>query len=104
MKVFIVSPYSGDVEANVAYGKKCLLDSIKRLETPFAGHLFYTQVLDDANELDRKIGMKLGRDWMEECEVVAVYVDRGMSRGMVADIQYAMEGKMNITFRRLEVK
>ncbi len=104
MRVFIVSPYSGDVEANVEYGKKCLIDSIKRGETPFAGHLFYTQVLDDADSEQRRRGMEMGRDWMESCAFVAVYVDRGMSKGMVSDVHFAMEGKMNITFRRLEVK
>lgn len=102
MKVFIVSPYSGDVEANVAYGKKCLLDSIGRQETPFAGHLFYTQVLDDTNEVDRELGMKMGREWMADCEVVAVYVDRGMSKGMVADIEHAQDIDRGLVFRRLE--
>ncbi len=101
MKVFIVSPYSGDVEANVAYGKECLIDSIDRKETPFAGHLFYTQVLNDDDSEQRRRGMEMGRDWMESCAIVAVYVDRGMSKGMVSDVNFAMESNMNIIFRRL---
>ncbi len=80
MRVLIVSPYSGDVEANVAYGKECVADSIRRGETPFAGHLFYTLVLNDDDPEQRDLGMRMGREWMADCEVVAVYVDRGVSR------------------------
>ncbi len=102
MKVFIVSPYSGDVEANVAYGKKCVADSIQREETPFAGHLFYTQVLNDDDPEQRDLGMKMGREWMADCEVVAVYVDRGVSKGMIADIEHAQDIDRGLVFRRLE--
>ncbi len=102
MKVFIVSPYSGDVEANVVYGKECVAHSIKHGETPFAGHLFYTQVLNDDDPEQRHRGMEMGREWMVGCEVVAVYVDRGMSRGMVADVEYAIDKEMTLSFRRLE--
>ncbi len=102
MKVFIVSPYSGDVRANVVYGKRCLTDSIDRGETPFAGHLFYTQVLNDDDSEQRRRGMEMGREWMAECEAVAVYVDRGVSRGMIADIEHAQDIDRGIVFRRLE--
>ena len=44
-KTILESPYSGDVEKNIDYAKKCLKDSLERDECPFASHLLYTQVL-----------------------------------------------------------
>lgn len=41
--VVVESPYAGDVERNVAYAKRCVLDCLKRGEAPYASHLFFTQ-------------------------------------------------------------
>ena len=38
--VVIESPYAGDVEANVAYAKRCVLDCLRLGEAPYASHLF----------------------------------------------------------------
>ena len=40
-KTILESPYSGDVEKNIDYAKKCLRDSLERDECPFASHLLY---------------------------------------------------------------
>ena len=42
IKVIIESPYTGDVERNLEYARRCMRDSIKRGEAPFASHLLYT--------------------------------------------------------------
>lgn len=41
--VLLESPYAGDTERNVDYGRRCLRDSIMRGEAPMASHLLYTQ-------------------------------------------------------------
>ncbi|MFE5288119.1 hypothetical protein ACFRAQ_24390 [Nocardia sp. NPDC056611] len=61
--VIIESPYAGDVEANLAYARAALLDSLNRGEYPFASHLLYTQVLTDADADQRSHGIAAGLAW-----------------------------------------
>ena len=79
--VILESPYAGDVEANVAYARACLLDSLHRGEAPIASHLLHTQVLDDTAPEERALGPALSR---YPAVSTAFYVDRGWSRGMCA--------------------
>jgi hypothetical protein len=88
--VVIESPYRGNTswntEANLAYARECMRDSLSRGEAPFASHLLYTQVLDDAVPEDREIGIRAGQSWGRHAELTAVYADRGISEGMAAGI------------------
>lgn len=77
------SPYAGEVELNVAYARRCMVDSLRRGEAPFLSHLLYTQGLDDLVAEERKLGMEAGFAWGGVGEEVAFYVDRGISSGMV---------------------
>lgn len=88
--VYLASPFSGDVDANTAYARKCMKDSLMRGEAPFAPHLLYTQVLDDKNQHERTLGMRAGSEWMSGCDAFVAYVDRGWSRGMEAEIALAV--------------
>ena len=45
--VYIASPYSGDVERNVAFAKAACRYAMKQGVTPIASHLLYPQMLDD---------------------------------------------------------
>lgn len=84
--VVIESPYAAKngrtVEANLNYARACLLDSIRRGETPMASHLLYTQVLDDDDPGERALGMQLGFNFYEIASKVVFYVDYGESPGM----------------------
>lgn len=88
MIVVIESPYRDCMTRglnrleNYAYGKACLLDSLKRNESPFAGHLLYTEVLDDDEEWQRLTGIRAHLEYVEKCDLVAFYIDLGMSPGM----------------------
>lgn len=63
--VVIESPYTGDVEGNVAYAKRCVMDCLKRGEAPYASHLFFTQpgILDDLKPEERMRGILAGLAW-----------------------------------------
>ena len=80
--VVIESPYRGEVERNKAYLKLCFLDSIMRGEAPTASHKLYTDVLDDDDPNERKLGIDLGFAWVRAADLVAFYTDFGMSGGM----------------------
>ena len=102
--VVIESPYAGDVEANVAYAKRCVLDSLRRGEAPYASHLFFTQpgLLDDLKPEERRLGMESGFAWGEAASVVGVYVDRGISSGMREGIAAAARRGAHIEVRALD--
>lgn len=86
-RVIIESPYRGDIERNKAYLKVCMMDSISRGEAPSASHKLYTDVLDDDNEDERRLGIELGFAWLKAADLVAFYTDFGMSSGMLACLE-----------------
>ncbi|MFA5123017.1 hypothetical protein [Zavarzinia sp.] len=93
LRVIVESPYAAPtpegVEANVAYARKAMLDSLGRGEAPYASHLLFPQVLDDADADQRKRGIEAGLLWGEAAAITAVYVDRGISTGMLLGVQAA---------------
>lgn len=89
--VIIESPFAGEVERNKIYVKRCILDSLKRGEIPFASHAIYTQVLDDTIPEERKIGMDAGWGVIRYSEYSASYVDYGISGGMAEGIKIAQD-------------
>lgn len=104
--VIIESPYfvKGDEQAtqnNVLYARACMLDSLRRGESPFLSHLLYTQVIDDNNTADRDLGINAGLQWGKVAEVSIIYIDRGISPGMVKGIESAQKNGRKIYFRNL---
>jgi hypothetical protein len=98
--VFLISPFAGEIEANIIYGRRCMADCFARGEAAFAGHLLYTQpgVLRDEDPKERAMGIAAGHVWMELCDTAVVYLDRGLSKGMRADIErfLAINSSINI--------
>lgn len=100
IRVILESPYAGDVERNISYARKCLRDSLLRIESPIASHLLYTQdgVLDDNTPDERDLGIKAGLEWAAVAEKHVFYVDYGVSRGM----QFALDNTvLPFEFRRI---
>lgn len=102
-RVILESPYAGDIEANVAYARACVRDSVLRGEAPIASHLLFTQpdVLDDNDPAERQLGIDAGLAWRHVAHAAVVYVDRGISRGMSAGIEAAREAGLPVEFRSL---
>lgn len=103
-RVIIESPYGGteeEVEKNVEYARRCLLDSLKRGEAPIASHLLHTQVLDDNNPEERELGIKAGLAWVDIADASVFYIDLGMSKGMRKAYDFAEENGREIILRRL---
>lgn len=93
-RVVIESPYAGDVEGNVAYARAALRDCLLRGNAPIASHLLHTQVFDDLNPAERATGIAAGQAWIEVCDMVVAYVERGISPGMRTAFTVAkMHGK-----------
>lgn len=109
MKLTVIeSPYAGEIERNLRYVRACMSDALSRGEAPFASHALYTQdgVLDDAIPEERKAGINAGFEWGKHADIVAFYVDLGLSNGMLKAIEF-WTGRCNkgngpvIEFRRI---
>jgi len=99
--IILESPYAGNVTANLAYARACVLDSLHRGEAPFASHLLYTQMLDDTDSRQRTLGIKAGQAWLLKAEAVAVYTDLGISPGMKIGIVLAELLTRPIVYRKI---
>lgn len=102
--VIIESPYAGDVEANVVYARRCVRDSLLRGEAPIASHLLYTQpgILDDDIPSERQHGIDAGLAWRAVAQASAVYIDRGISKGMEYGISAARAAGLPVEYREIE--
>lgn len=101
--VIIESPYAGNIEANVEYARACVRDSLGRGEAPIASHLLYTQpgILGDDDREERRWGMKVGHAWIPKADVLAIYTDRGISKGMKRGRDIAIKHNISIEYRGL---
>lgn len=86
--VILESPYSGDITANTYYLQRCILDCLARGETPYASHQMLTDALVDADPEQRELGIQSGLEWHWHAHHGVVYVDRGISRGMVLGVRH----------------
>jgi len=100
-RVIIESPYSGNVEKNIKYAKKCLKDSLSRGESPIASHLLLTQVLDDTKPEDRQQGINAGLAWLEVADLHVFYCDLGLSKGMIYARSLSYQLGKEVEFRRI---
>lgn len=102
MRVIVESPFAGGF-ANVKYARECVKDCIYRGESPFASHLLYTQkgLLDDRLPDERAKGIDAALGWLEVADYVAVYMDLGVTPGMVVGIVRATKLGKQIRLRWL---
>src|SRR5580700_10138974 len=102
--VILESPYTGDVDGNVAYARACLRDSLSRGEAPIASHLLYTQpgILRDDVPQERQWGIDAGLAWRAVAEACVVYTDRGISKGMEYGIASARAAGLPVEIRTIE--
>ena len=97
--VYLASPLSGDIDANQAYARLAMRDSLSRGEAPFVPHILYTQVLNDTEPADREAGMTAGTAWLLRADALVAYVDRGISDG--AEMDAARAAGIVVEERRL---
>lgn len=102
-RVIVESPYAGDVELNTRYARACMADCLRRGEAPLASHLLYTQpgVLDDNKPEERALGMEAGWEWMDVADLVVVYTDLGVSKGMDAGVARGLSLGRPVEYRTL---
>lgn len=101
-RVVILSPYRGDIPKNLEYLRRCLNDSVRRHEAPFASHILYPIVLNDSIPEQRSKGFECEAAWLGAADAVVVYDDLGISTGMALTIKKAEELNIEVAFRSLK--
>ena len=103
--VIVESPFAAGngytVEQNIEYARAALRDCLMRGEAPFASHLLYTQpgVLDDNIRAERSRGIAAGLSWASVASKTVVYMDHGLSKGMMLGIARAKQSLREIEYR-----
>lgn len=95
--VFICSPFAGDIEGNTRRALRYMRFAVVRGAIPFAPHLLYPQVLDEADPSERELGLFFGMVWLGKCDELWVF-GRHISSGMAREIAKAK--KRGIPIRR----
>lgn len=89
-RVFICSPYRGDVERNVKAARKHARMAEIIGYCPIAPHLLFPQFLNDRDPEERIMGITLGVEQMKMCDEVWVFGSR-ISNGMGFELEKAKE-------------
>lgn len=69
-KVFICSPYSGDVLENMNKAHGYCRRAADQGIMPYAPHLYFTRFLDDSDPEQREAGIDAGLEWLAGCDEV----------------------------------
>lgn len=87
-KVFICSPYRGDVEVNVTRAKFAARVAVGCGYLPIVPHLYFPAFLNDSDEHERIEGIKLGIELMKEVSEIWV-VGTEITAGMAFELNAA---------------
>lgn len=100
-RVMIESPFAGDIARNVAYAREAVRHSLALGEAPFAMHLFYPQILNDDVPAERILGISCGLAWLAKADLVAFYINRGTSPGMIEAHSFCRDHSIPTDFRSI---
>ena len=96
-KVFISSPFAGDVQRNIKNARRYCAFAVRSGYIPFAPHLFYPQFMSDGNTEQRELGLFMGMVFLDSCKEVWVFGER-ISSGMQREIDRAEKRGILIRF------
>lgn len=88
-RVYVASPYRGDVEANVAFARLVCREVVLAGHAPLAPHLIFPQFLDDDDHEQREAGLRAALAWIEVADEVLVAGE--ISEGVRREINRATE-------------
>lgn len=94
-KVFICSPYRGEVEENTKIAREFGRLAAKCGYVPVIPHLVFPQFLDDNNPEERILGITLGAELLKICDMMWVVGDR-VTKGMQFEIEAAKKLKLPV--------
>ncbi len=91
-KVFICSPYRGNIEENIKKAKFYGRIVIGTGRIPVIPHLYFPAFLDENNPNERMTGIEMGLELMDSCDEVYVF-GFDITEGMKFELAYAAKKK-----------
>ena len=101
-KIFVCSPYSGDIEENTRKAEEYCKHVIEQGHAPFAPHLFFTRFLNDSLELEREAGIACGIEFLKVCDEMWVFGHK-ITAGMQKEINYCWMNEISVKGKYVEV-
>lgn len=89
-KVFICSPYRGNVEKNLTDARKHARMAAICGYCPVVSHLVFPQFLNDSNPEERILGITLGVELMKVCDEVWIFGNK-ITNGMEYELEQAKQ-------------
>lgn len=83
------------------YAVRATKDSMGKNESPLASHLFYSEVLNARNPIERDLGLQGQLTWLKGCDLIAVYLDFGITPAMQVVINHAIAKSRRIEYRTI---
>ena len=89
--VYVCSPFGGQ-EHNLDKARKYCRFVVECGSIPIAPHLLFPQFLNDADELERELGMHFCHVLLSKCSAIWVFGDE-ITQGMKSEIEHSKEIK-----------
>lgn len=89
-KVFICSPFRGNIEENTKRARYYARITAGAKEIPIAPHLYFPTFLDEKNFSERMKGIEMGLELMDLCDKVYVFGFE-ITDGMKFELAHAKE-------------
>lgn len=96
-RVFICSPYAGDIERNAANAVRYCSFAVSKRCIPFAPHIYFPQFLDESDPAQREKGIFMGISFLTMCREIWVF-GKTVSKGMRVEIDHAKKYGIRIRF------
>lgn len=97
-RIYVCSPYKGqtlnEITENKQYAATLTRACLVSGNIPVTPHLYLTAALDDNNVQERQIGLNAGIELLKTCDEIIIGADKGISAGMRAEIEIAVECKI----------
>lgn len=99
-KVFICSPFRGDVEGNSVKAAGYCRRAYEEGGLPVAPHLLFPQFLNEGSLKERADGISMGLELLLGCDEVWVFGEA--TEGMEQEIRFAVEHGIHIWFKEMQ--
>ena len=94
-KVFICSPYRGNIEENTKSAQFFSKIIIGTGRVPVAPHLYFPQFLNEENPHERMNGIEMGLELMNVCDEVYVF-GFTITEGMKFELEHAKKKRIPV--------
>lgn len=103
--VLVLTPFMAENPSKADYmsrfAQRAVQDSSKRNEAPICNHLFYYEFLNTNLTIERDQGFHSVLTWVSKCDILAVYIDQGITQAMQAVINLAQLKSKKIEYRSI---